>query len=171
MITRDLWRLTHPNCIGAAFVGPLERAQAYRNSGHPYAPETYVLLREPCCHCCGYSGNLRNLTVWANGQARCNRHYGRNPCAIEGCKRTTARTGKYSCDAWLCSAHWRIGCPPRSKMRRAYHRYFLRAKKYGWTPDAEASFYRFWNRLVARARRRCAGDIDMTEIKKMFGWE
>jgi hypothetical protein len=171
VITSDLWRLTHPNCIGAAYVGPLKLAERYRDGGHPYPAESYVMEREPCCQCCGYSSHMRGLTVWDNGQARCNRHHDRNPCAIEGCTRTNAVNGQYADDQWLCTVHWRIGCPPRSAMRRTYHRFFRRAKKLGWTDDSRASFWAFWNRLLVRARKRCAGDVDMNEVNRMFGWD
>lgn len=88
-------------------------------------------------------------------------------CLIEGCKHTTARQG----GPWICGEHWRIGCPPRSPERRAYNRFFRLAKRYGWSTELRRRYWRFWDALVARARRRCAGDVDMTEVNKMFGWD
>lgn len=83
-------------------------------------------------------------------------------CLIEGCTRSTGRDVG---DEWFCRHHWRIGCPPRSPERRAYNRFWSR---YGedaskWPVDVRRRFWRFWNALAARARRRCAGDVDMAE--------
>jgi hypothetical protein len=172
MITTDLWRLTHPNCVGAAYVGPLKLAEHYRDRRHPYPPESYIMAREPCCQCCGYSKYLRPLTVWPNGQARCESHKDRNPCAIEGCRRTTKAgdNGRYN-DAWLCSEHWRRYVPPRSRARRAYHAFFRKGKRYGWTADLQTRFRRFWQLLVRTARKKAVqGFIDEAEINKVMGW-
>lgn len=70
-----------------------------------------------------------------------------------------------------------MACPPHSPMRRAYNRFFRTAKKLGigkndpWPEQLENRYWRFWMGLVGRARRMAAGDIDMTEINKMFGWD
>lgn len=39
-----------------------------------------------------------------------------------------------------------------------------------WPEQLENRFWRFFAGLVRRGRRRCAGDIDLTEINRMFGW-
>jgi hypothetical protein len=31
-------------------------------------------------------------------------------------------------------------------------------------------YWRIWNRIVARARSRASGDLDETEIRRLFGW-
>jgi hypothetical protein len=142
----------------------------------------------PRCNCCGqFLIWLHNdsLTTWENGQTRCARHHDRNPCAIEGCKRTTAASidGRghpiIEADRWLCGDHWRKYVPPRSRLRRAYHGHFRRAKRNrstsnpeGWTPRLKHKFWRFWSRLVAQARRRHDGGfIDEAEIARLMGWD
>lgn len=121
------------------------------------------------CECCGAPASL-----WiARSNGRCWTHQGRNPCAVEGCTRTTAapESGRLSSDDWFCAEHWRRYVPPRSRERRLYHRHFRRAKKLGWNDDRIASFHAFWNRLVARVRARATeGHLDETEINRMFGW-
>lgn len=132
-----------------------------------------LLPLQAWCRCCGVKlAENASLKDWqGNPTWRCSKHIDRNPCAIEGCTRTTKASGQYATDQWLCGEHWKIGCPPRSAKRRIYHRYFARAKKYGWSESSRISFWAFWNRLVAQARKKCAGDIDETEINRMFGWE
>jgi hypothetical protein len=48
---------------------------------------------------------------------------------------------------------------------------FQAAKRYGWTPQLDARFWRVWHRLVAIARARAAGDVDMDEISRLMGWD
>jgi hypothetical protein len=63
------------------------------------------------CRCCG---------TWAEPNLRCLKHQGRNPCAIEGCQRTTsAPRGRLADDGWMCAEHWRRHVPPHSTVRRA----------------------------------------------------
>jgi hypothetical protein len=136
-----------------------------------------VAIQAPICACCGDVA-FRDLTcVRADAdptlrEYRCRKHRDRNPCAIEGCTRTRAANGDYANDRTLCSEHWRRFVPPRSKLRRAYHAHWRRAKKLDWSPKRVRAFDRFWATLVARARRQSVeGRLDMTEINKMFGWE
>ena len=89
-------------------------------------------------------------------------------CAINGCDRSTGRTGTTD---WICSVHWKRHCPPRSLRRRAYHRFFAKAKRHGWSDELNAQFWRFWDllvRLANEAEGRAA--FDMSEVNKMFGW-
>lgn len=117
------------------------------------------------CTCCG------EIAWFGPMEPRCNRHKDRNPCAIEGCKRTRAAKGHFRNDQWLCSERWRRYVPPGSPMRRAYHRFFRLAKRHGWTDDLRRRFWRFWDALVKRVRRQATdGRLDETEINKMFGW-
>lgn len=131
------------------------------------------------CRCCGNAG----IGVWIFGDLskpdtwRCDRHQTRNPCAVEGCKRTTSTSGYLGCDVYLCGEHFRQACPPGSAERRVYRRFFRMAKKRatpdnpgGWSPDLERRYWRVWARIVAIARAQAAGDIDMDEINKLFGW-
>jgi hypothetical protein len=100
-------------------------------------------------------------------------HTKRNPCAIEGCTRTTAAPGgALADDQWLCATHWRAHVPPRSAARRAYHRFFRQAKRHGWDDALLLRFDRFWAAMVTRARRGAdEGRIDVAAIDKLFGWD
>jgi hypothetical protein len=146
------------------------------------APELWPLdqfevVRGPACACCGegYPAHHPAGTIYkvSDGTARCDKHQKRNPCAIEGCKRTTAaRQGWYSNDDWLCGEHWRIACPPRSALRRAYHRIWRIKKKLGkWTPELDARYWRLMRGIIARARGRGCGAEDLAaEVAKAMGW-
>lgn len=115
----------------------------------------------------------------SNGCQRCDRHVGRDPCAIDGCEHTRKATDHFYQDkAWICSEHWKIVCPPRSKTRQVYNRFWrIAAKLGGWdakTPELvklKRRFWRFWDALVKRGNRMLAGDIDQKQIDKMFGWD
>lgn len=134
-----------------------------------------VLDRAPAFACCGLAigqSGSAGFTVGSQRHYRCAKHVGRNPCAIEGCARTTKASHGYSSDDWLCGAHWRAHVPPHSALRRTYRRFFKLAKKRGdWDDALKARFWRFWRGLIERARWRERGDIDMTEINKLFGWD
>jgi hypothetical protein len=132
------------------------------------ASSNWKLEPVPGCQCCG-----QPATVWYVGeQRRCHKHWGRNPCLIEGCTRTTAvKDGRHHCEDWICGLHWRSLVPPRSKLRRTYHAHFRRAKRIGWTPETEEKFWRFWTLLVRQARRRADhGFVDEAEINRLMGW-
>ncbi len=144
----------------------------------------FRIVPAPSCGCCGSnwwrdgwgdSGPLRlmvDASQVENRTWRCEKHVERNPCAIEGCRRTTAapESGRLGSDQWLCGEHWRRFVPPRSLRRRAYHAYFRRAKREGWSPPLRRKFWRFWDSLVASARSRAAGGhIDKGEIERLFG--
>lgn len=121
------------------------------------------------CACCG--GEPHSWVT--RSDARCWKHLERNPCAVEGCQRTTAApaSGKLSSDEWICPEHWRRYVPARSRERRLYHRHFRRAKRQGWTDDNRIAFWTFWRRLVARVRERASdGLIDEAEINRLMGW-
>jgi len=137
--------------------------------------DQFEVVPGPGCACCGE--RWRTMYSAVDGSYRCEKHLGRNPCAIEGCKRTCAAEGRYGSDQWLCSEHWRRFVPPHSPMRRAYHRFFREAKKHGWGRRGRGvrldyRFRLFWTALVRRARRAATeGHLDETEINRMFGWE
>lgn len=186
MITLDLWRFSHPEAPGAFSIGTKEKVESWLHRGLPRPLESYVLEPEPHCGCCGASClNRASLTIWANGQARCGSHHDRNPCAIEGCKRSTAapKDGRgipfIRDDQWLCSEHWRRFVPPRSLRRRAYRAFWRKAKRVGctgggdWPADLERQYWRFWDQLVATARAKTDGRgyIDEREINRLFGWD
>jgi len=185
MITRDYWKLSHPDAPMAASYGPLASCEEWRNRRPILGrePDSYVLERVPCCHCCGADFSEvreRNGSImqWPNGQVRCDRHHDRNPCAIEGCKRTRAAPTNdkgfpfMADDQTLCGEHWRRYVPPRSRVRRTYHAHFRRAKRQGWTMKNERAFWRFWTALVAQARRRSTeGFLDIAEIDRLLGLE
>lgn len=132
------------------------------------------------CECCG---DAASIWYGRNGDRlrhpRCHKHHDRNPCAIEGCCRTTAACGRYGNDQFLCSEHWRRYCPPGSPLRRTYHRFFRLAKKQrtpqnpdGWDDALKRRFWRFWDVLIKRSRQQSTeGRIDIAEINRLFGWE
>lgn len=125
----------------------------------------YAIIKIPSCRCCGEP-------AWPN--LRCSKHQDRNPCAVEGCKKTARALPNFglSDHSEICADHWRRFVPARSKLRRAYHRHFARAKRYGWTPESAAAFRRFWGLLVGRVRRQATeGTIDEAEIARLFGWD
>lgn len=131
---------------------------------------------KPYCRVCGFEGEYVPGTPHANRANsagwRCERHIMRNPCAIEGCRRSTqGRPGWHGLSCWLCSEHWRALVPPGSPERRVYHRFFRLAKRYGWSRELSNRFFRAWPRIIARARARSAGDLDEAEIKRLFGWD
>lgn len=131
----------------------------------------------PCCGCCGstyrdWSDGKPMIVVNAVGAGvwRCATHRDRNPCAIEGCSRTTAADKAFGDDQWICSDHWRRFCPPRSARRRAYHAFFRKAKRFGWTPELREQFWRFWDTLISNARRKAAaGKIEIGEVEVTSG--
>lgn len=171
MITRDYWRLSHPDAPIAASYGTLASCREWRDRDPlRRPPESYSIERVPCCGCCGSEAVVARQAR----QHRCAKHRDRNPCAIEGCTRTRAVPAdrQLGDDQWLCADHWRRFVPPRSRMRRAYHAFFRRAKRQGdWDDKLARRFWRFWNALVRTARRRAtAGHLDETEINKLFGW-
>lgn len=123
------------------------------------------------CRCCGVVGIIGWIVVRRGSTFRCGSHLDRNPCAIIGCRRTTKASRNYGDELWLCAEHWRLGCPARSRPRRAYNRIFQRAKRFGWSDELVAQYWRIWSLIIARARKRCAGDVDMNEVNKLFGWD
>ena len=132
------------------------------------------------CWCCGCPAEASVSNAAWRKTWRCEKHVDRNPCAIEGCSRTTSADGSLNTGGyWLCGTHWKIGVPPHSMLRRQYHRYFRLAKRHGWEAKIGGSqrqlrirFWTFWDKLVKIARERCsAGDIDIDEINRMFGWD
>lgn len=137
-----------------------ERALANLSAGED--PAGWHIVDIPSCRCCGEP---------AAPNLRCAKHQGRNPCAIDGCRRTAAaHRGVLADDTWLCSEHWRRHCPPHSKLRRAYNRFWRIAKRDGWTPQLARRFNRFWDGLIARARRNTTeGFLDIEEIHRLFG--
>lgn len=124
------------------------------------------------CRCCGVRV-LENPNIHSDSH-RCKKHIDRNPCAIEGCARTTTlpASGAKLNDVFLCAEHWRLLVPARSAERRLFHRFHRRAKLYGWTAKRRRAYYRFWDALVSRARRRAGtGFVDVAEINRLMGWD
>lgn len=120
------------------------------------------LLAVPSCRCCGDPAAM-NL--------RCSKHQDRNPCAVEGCKRTTDARRWLGDDRWLCVEHWRLAVSPHSARRRALRRLWRLGRQLNWPEPIRIREERIWRRVVARARARAAGDIDEAEIRRMFGWD
>lgn len=101
---------------------------------------------------------------------RCRKHVGRNPCLVEGCKRSFKAENGYGNEHNICGTHWRELVPVGSPERRIYNRFFRRAKRFGWTDSTVDAFNRFWAALVRRVRARARGDVDMREINRIMGW-
>ncbi len=137
--------------------------------------DQFEVVPGPGCGCCGQ----RWGTMWGDaGHWRCDKHKDRNPCAIEGCRCTNDRAGHaFRDDQYLCQKHWRPLTTPAE--RRVYSRIWRQAKarerKYGaehmWPMREIGRLKRVWGRIVAKARARAEGDLDMDEINKMFGWD
>lgn len=165
--------------FGQHYVLERKASQVEAFLGHPecplQCPEAQVVL-PPYCPCCGEEFYVQYTVVRHTDplkcEYRCWTHREKNPCAVEGCARVRKANGNFGNDQWLCSEHWRMACPPRSTTRRIYHRIFRDVKKRGgkWSMADERRFYRVWNAIVRKARSMSAGDIDMDEINKLFGW-
>ena len=152
-------------CSGACFF-----SYPFADRSWQDVADQFVFVPRPVCGCCGACHHhTAPLARWGDAY-RCAKHRDRNPCAIEGCERTRAAGSTRANDRTLCSHHWRMFCPPRSGLRRCYHRFFRLAKRQGWTPELEHRFDRFWAGLVNRARRGRVADLDLAEISEMFGW-
>jgi hypothetical protein len=168
--------MTHPDYLGSHRSSDLDKLLKWRDrlsEATGRKNEDYTITRVYPCQCCGEEAVALGVLF-----PRCPKHQQSNPCAIEGCTKTRAANGQlHDGTWWLCSDHWRMACPPHSALRRTYLRFFRTAKKLGlsqserWPEALENRYWRFWSALVARARRKAAGDVDMAEIGKMFGWD
>lgn len=119
-------------------------------------------VRRPCCECCGANPHgrdrpRRGLQQVADGTWRCEKHVGRNPCAIEGCGKTRASKHPAS-DSHLCGPHWKMAPHP---LKLVYRRLWRLAKRnvrrrigdeQGWTENLSSRYWRNWYRLVEGAR-------------------
>lgn len=182
MITRDLYRLSHPDAPHCANIGTRAQCEEWRGRDPVGQPlETYLIAPVAYCSVCGLASALEECPAcitWDNGETRCRRHEDRNPCVVEGCMRTRASKGHPLSDAHICGEHWRKYVPPRSPERRALQRMFRLAKKAGfnrntrWSDDLERRYWRIWAAVVQRGRRRSsAGHIDEAAIHRLFGWD
>lgn len=151
---------------------PRARGEAWLAGYRERDPEDaaeWELLAVLSCACCGEA-------AWPNG--RCTKHQNRNPCVVEGCKRTgKASADTLRTDVHLCGEHWKLYCPAGSPERRAINRLFRLAKKAGytrtevWPYQLEQRYWRLWMGALRRVRRRStAGHLDQAEIERMFGW-
>lgn len=141
------------------------------------------------CGCCGAAQlgpGVESLCEWPDGLIRCGKHYDRNPCAVEGCRRTRAAPTDgdgFPCvadDQFICADHWRRYVPPGSRVRRAYLAFHRQAKRHGWgwkgkrgqSARLDWRYRRFWDQLVAMIRRRSTeGHIDEAAISQLMGWD
>ena len=160
-----------------------EMTFASEKNGWNLVADHFDIVPRPGCKCCGATNIMLHIDMEADFRdhpsIRCYKHKDRNPCAIEGCPRTTALKGSVrTTDAWLCSEHWKRFCPPRSARRRAYRSFFNKAKKLGltskdrWPVELEDGYWRFWDLLIrnARAKHAATGALDPSEINRLFGW-
>lgn len=124
---------------------------------------------------CRVCGDHMIVIKWADGW-RCEKHSRSHACVIEGCRRSTVTKGTPSSEVWICGEHWRLYCPPRSLRRRAFRRFWAKAKKLGatgghdWPDELERQYWRWWETFVSMARAKAAGGhINIAEIERMFG--
>lgn len=130
--------------------------------------DRWEMIPVASCRCCGEP-------AWVN--LRCTKHQDRNPCVVEGCKRTRKANGYLSSHAFICGEHWKAYVPPGSPERRVINRFFRQAKKLGygrnerWPEALERRYWRFWEGLLRRVRSRSTeGFLDQREIERLFGW-
>lgn len=132
------------------------------------------------CTCCGAPAEMK-FGAWSFGEqveaARCQKHLRSNPCAALGCKHTRIAKGRLNETSFLCRDHWREVCPPHSRIRKSWRRFFRLAKKMGlkptdrWPEPLESRYWRFWFGLIKRARAQRSEPMDVDVINKMFGWD
>lgn len=163
-----LVRLICPATGGSTII---ERWRAEAAVAAVETPGHFLIENFRACQCCG-----KPAYIWYGSDnliARCRQHHNSNPCAIEGCKHTRkiAERGRLANDAWICSDHWRWLVRPGSRDRRAYNAFWRRAKRQGMDDRRARQFWKMWDLIVARARRRSAGDLDMREVCHLFGWD
>ena len=120
------------------------------------------------CRVCGERVQLKPLMP--ADRHRCRKHMHRHACAVEGCKRSTAAPSRMRLDCYLCPDHWKSGVPVGSPERKVMRRIWRIAKRYGWTDELRRREWRIWCRVVAIARARARGDVDMDEINRIMGW-
>jgi hypothetical protein len=145
--------------------------------------EQFEVKRAPACSCCGAINTIgiRMDVVRVAARAagpiyRCAKHRESNPCAVDGCDRTRGAARYHDDRLFLCVEHWKLACPPRSPARAVYNRLFrlqraLTGKNGAWPQELDNRYWRVWGAIVRRARSETAGDVDMTEINKLFGWD
>src|SRR3546814_12353261 len=86
------------------------------------------------CTRCGAPAEMK-FGAWSFGEqveaARCQKHLRSNPCAALGCKHTRIAKGRLNETSFLCRDHWREVCPPHSRIRKSWRRFFRLATKMG----------------------------------------
>lgn len=163
---RDLWTVEK---IGHPFTSaPMSLDEARAKIG---GRQGYRINRVRTCLCCG-------KIAWPNG--RCQTHQDRNPCVVEGCKRTRRAHGYLSSRMAVCGEHYKAFVRPGSRDRRVHNSFFRKAKQMGlgksdrWPDALERRYWVFWDLLLRRIISRSKapeGTLDEDEIKKMFGWD
>lgn len=161
-VDRNLWHVRIP----VIMVFDWSEADGRRRwkSADPGFYEMFVRkVRRPACECCGanpYRFDMkprRALHEVADGTWRCEKHVGRNPCAIEGCGKTRANRHPSS-DDHLCGTHWKM-TPYRFKA--IYRRIWREAKRnvrkhigdrQGFTEQLNARYWRNWHRVIRETR-------------------
>lgn len=169
MITRDLVAIalkTSHNCGS-----PIERERGEQwIAERGENADKWELISILTCECCG-----EVASYWFNRDdpthARCHKHYRRNPCLVEGCRRSFKVEDGYGTTKVICGQHWREFVPVGSPERRIYLRFFRRAKKFDWTDESIRAFHRFWAALAKRVQAKARGDVDMAEVNRLMGWD
>lgn len=169
MITTKFGRLRFNETVQAYRPDEIGRIEAWIADRRD--KEGWNVLEIPSCQCCGeYAG-----VTGDSPNFRCEKHHERNPCAIEGCKCTADWLGAYSSDHYLCAKHWRplTSRSDRTALSHIRKRYKIaRAREEPKLARLHSgAWWKLFGDMVEKARSRSAGDIDMTEINKMFGWD
>lgn len=155
---RAIWAIRIPSLM---FYG-------YENRGWGPVAEAKIdsmfvrIERAPCCGCCGANPwgrdrPQRPVIEAAPDVWRCEKHIGRNPCAIEGCGKTRA-CNYYASDNYLCGAHWkRVPYALKAIYRRHWriakaNRRRLIGDEQGFTDPLTERYWRNWYRLVRETR-------------------
>lgn len=165
---KQLWTLERRGSIFVSNPMTLDQARAEmaRSRG-----DGWSLARVRTCLCCGE-------VAWPNG--RCERHQDRNPCVVEGCKRTRKANGYLHPRLAVCGEHFKAYVRPGSRDRKVLNGFFRKAKAMGfgrtdeWPDKLERRYWVFWRLLMRRIITRSTapeGTLDEDEIRKMFGWD
>lgn len=169
MITTRFGRLRFNETVQAYRPDEIGRIEAWIADRRD--KEGWNVLEIPSCQCCGeYAG-----VTGDSPNFRCEKHRERNPCAIEGCRCTMGWLGSYSNDHYLCAKHWRplTDAADRRQLSELRKRWRVAVQREAdiVARDLARNWWIAFNAIVEKARSRSAGDVDMTEINKMFGWD
>jgi hypothetical protein len=159
---RLLWHVRIPAIMSFDW-SPDDGFRRWRNVDPGVYEMVVRKVRRQACECCGANPYRfdwkprRPIQEVEDGTWRCEKHVGRNPCAIEGCGKTRASRRPRS-DYYLCGAHWKM-VPHRLKL--VYQRLWRLAKanarrrigdEQGFTEQLNDRYWRNWRRIIDQTR-------------------